>query len=146
MNETSKQKLSSIDELEELCNNFRDALFESLCEAERKHGWNGQWKRDGWRDTLNACLRENLLEGDALKVAAYAAFAWHHGWSLSDGYSIDDRYTDNTDSKVLLKDARDMVKHLNEISERLYSRGINTSLVVTGADEENYIIGFTQKL
>jgi hypothetical protein len=143
-------EVSPLEELGQLCDDFRDALYESLCEAERKHGWDGQWKRDGWRLELIDCLLQNVQEGDPLKVAAYAAFAWRHNWSLKADGADDDRYEDRTPHTLMIADARLMVKNLTEISERLHNRNItmslNVSATISTTEWENYSVEFTQKL
>lgn len=69
--------------LELLVGRFSEALMLKLVKAEEKHGWNGAWQRDGWASELRAELLRHLDKGDPLDVAAYAAFAWHHGWSTA---------------------------------------------------------------
>lgn len=70
--------------LESLVAAFSEALLEKLKHAEKKYGYDDDWMRDGWGDTLRKHLREHVEKGDPRDVAAYCAFAWHHGWSLSD--------------------------------------------------------------
>lgn len=70
------------DPLADLVRRFTDALLVKLRAAEAKYGYDNAWARDGWRDTLVKHLHEHLAKGDPRDVAAYCAFAWHHGWSL----------------------------------------------------------------
>lgn len=62
---------------------FAQALLEKLdktgIDRENAHAW----MEDGWADTLRRALREHVEKGDPRDVAAYSAFAWHHGWSLA---------------------------------------------------------------
>lgn len=67
---------------------FALALFDKLEAAERKHGWNRAWMRDGWADDLRRDIRQHVDKGDPLDVAAYAAFAWSHGWPLGPGLAV----------------------------------------------------------
>ncbi len=70
------------DDLSELVTRFSAALLEKLRAAEAKYGYSDNWKRGGWRDELAADLLEHVGKGDPRDVAAYCAFAWHHGWSI----------------------------------------------------------------
>lgn len=71
-------------EIDELVDRFTAALRAKLKASEKKHGWSGAWKDISWRPTLLYAIREHVDKGDPRDVAAYCAFAWHHGWSLSD--------------------------------------------------------------
>jgi hypothetical protein len=62
---------------------FALALFRKLVRSERKYGWGGGWKRNYAERILRLDIRRRLAKGDPIDVAAYAAFAWHHGWSTS---------------------------------------------------------------
>lgn len=68
--------------INDLVDRFAAALKEKLHAAERKYGYSNDWKHDHWRAELIACLHEHVEKGDPRDVAAYCAFAWHHGWSL----------------------------------------------------------------
>lgn len=68
---------------DDLVDRFADALKAKLREAEAKHGRTDDWTRADWRDALRDQLQEHVLKGDPRDVAAYCAFAWHHGWSLA---------------------------------------------------------------
>lgn len=70
-------------EIESLVSRFARALLEKLKESEAKYGWQNAWARSDWADTLRKHVREHVEKGDPRDVAAYCAFAWHHGWSLS---------------------------------------------------------------
>lgn len=65
-----------------LVERFADALSAKLRKAEEKYQYQGAWRRDNWRDALAQQIRRHMDKGDPLDVAAYCAFAWHHGWSL----------------------------------------------------------------
>lgn len=69
--------------LELLVQRFAEALLLKLVQAEAKHGWNGAWRRDDWSGELPAELLRHVGKGDPLDVAAYCAFAWHHGWPIA---------------------------------------------------------------
>lgn len=71
-------------DLENLVANFSKALLQKLYASEAKYNWQGGWKKDDWRDDLLKDIRKHVEKGDPRDVAAYAAFAWHHGWSLKD--------------------------------------------------------------
>jgi hypothetical protein len=62
---------------------FAQALGEKLAGAERKYGYADSWLDDHWRGDLVAKLAEHVQKGDPRDVAAYCAFAWHHGWSIA---------------------------------------------------------------
>jgi len=70
-------------EIDDLVDRFAEALRQKLHASEQKHGWSGSWKDTSWRPTLLHAIRVYLEKGDARDVAAYCAFAWHHGWSLT---------------------------------------------------------------
>jgi hypothetical protein len=72
-----------------LINCFAAALREKLNAAERKYGYSDDWLKGGWQDELIEKLLGHVEKGDPRDVAAYCAFAWHHGWSISpQGLSI----------------------------------------------------------
>lgn len=71
------------DPLSELVRRFAAALLDKLRAAERKYGHDGAWMRSDWRDDLVKHLLAHVRKGDPRDVAAYCAFAWHHGWSLA---------------------------------------------------------------
>jgi hypothetical protein len=60
---------------------FATALAEKLRVSEIKHGFSDNWAREDWQDECIRDLCEHLRKGDPRDVAAYCAFAWHHGWS-----------------------------------------------------------------
>jgi hypothetical protein len=70
------------DLLADLVSRFSAALLDKLRAAEKKYGYNDAWSRSDWREDLNAHLHKHMAKGDPRDVAAYCAFAWHHGWSL----------------------------------------------------------------
>lgn len=67
---------------DELVDRFAAALKEKLRAAEAKYGRNDAWLRSDWRDELVQHLQEHVQKGDPRDVAAYCAFAWHHGWTV----------------------------------------------------------------
>ena len=69
--------------VDDLVDRFAAALKEKLHAAEAKHGHGDAWMHDDWRDDLVYALCEHIEKGDPRDVAAYCAFAWHHGWSLA---------------------------------------------------------------
>lgn len=69
--------------VDDLVDRFAAALKEKLHAAEAKYGHGDAWKRDDWRDDLVHALCDHVAKGDPRDVAAYCAFAWHHGWSLA---------------------------------------------------------------
>src|SRR5512146_571765 len=70
--------------LVELVERFSAALLEKLRASEAKYGWSGGWRHDpNWADDLRRDIRKHIEKGDPRDVAAYCAFAWHHGWSLA---------------------------------------------------------------
>lgn len=80
---TAAQPARGVDSpIDDLVNRFAEALREKLHKAEKKYGYSNAWMRDDWRDTLVNCMHEHIAKGDPRDVAAYCAFAWHHGWSL----------------------------------------------------------------
>jgi len=68
---------------DDLVDRFAVALKEKLAAAEQKYGYDDTWREDDWRDDLVEKLQEHVLKGDPRDVAAYCAFAWHHGWSVA---------------------------------------------------------------
>lgn len=77
--ETGERK----DHLADLVGRFSVALLEKLRAAEKKYGYDNGWLYDDWAYDLRRDLRKHIDKGDPLDVAAYCAFAWHHGWSTS---------------------------------------------------------------
>lgn len=69
--------------IDDLVDRFASALKEKLHAAEAKYGHDDAWKRDDWREDLCRQLGVHVQKGDPRDVAAYCAFAWHHGWSLA---------------------------------------------------------------
>lgn len=60
---------------------FAKALAAKLREAEIKYQRSNSWMSPDWMDECRAELVEHVRKGDPRDVAAYCAFAWHHGWS-----------------------------------------------------------------
>jgi hypothetical protein len=71
------------DKTDDLINHFAAALREKLTAAEQKYGYDDAWLNGDWRDDLVRKLQEHVQKGDPRDVAAYCAFAWHHGWSVA---------------------------------------------------------------
>jgi hypothetical protein len=71
------------DHLKNLVDSFSEALLAKLRAAEVKYGHNDGWMLDDWQEELQQALWAHVQKGDPRDVAAYCAFAWHHGWSLS---------------------------------------------------------------
>jgi len=67
----------------DLIDRFAQALKDKLAGAEVKYGYSDEWLRDDWRDELVARLLAHVEKGDPRDVAAYCAFAYHHGWSIA---------------------------------------------------------------
>lgn len=67
---------------DDLIDRFAAALKEKLTAAEQKYGYDDTWREKDWHGELVEKLREHVLKGDPRDVAAYCAFAWHHGWSI----------------------------------------------------------------
>ncbi|MFT6427343.1 MAG: hypothetical protein ACJAVC_000608, partial [Brevundimonas sp.] len=68
----------------DLVDRFAAELKLKLAKAEAKYGYAADWLKTDWQDELNESLAEHLQKGDPRDVAAYCAFAWHHGWPTSD--------------------------------------------------------------
>lgn len=68
---------------DDLVNRFAAALKEKLHAAEQKYGFSNDWMKDDWQGELIAKLLNHVQKGDPRDVAAYCAFAWHHGWSIT---------------------------------------------------------------
>lgn len=68
-----------------LVDRFAEALKAKLRAAGEKYGFGDAWKHDDWREKLIEDLWRHVQKGDPRDVAAYCAFAWYHGWSLSLG-------------------------------------------------------------
>lgn len=71
----------------DLVDRFAAALKEKLAKAEAKYGYSDGWLADDWRDDLVRDLARHVQKGDPRDVAAYCAFAWHHGWSTAEPQS-----------------------------------------------------------
>lgn len=62
---------------------FSAALLTKLRASEEKYGWQRAWMRPVWSVELPPLLLKHVNKGDPVDVAVYAAFAWHHGWSVA---------------------------------------------------------------
>lgn len=69
--------------IEDLVRRFAEALRLKLIESEQKYDWDNGWLSNGWEEDLRCDIRKHIEKGDPRDVAAYCAFAWHHGWSLA---------------------------------------------------------------
>lgn len=69
--------------LTDLVESFSAALLEKLKSAADKYGYTDEWTRPDWREELTQELARHVRKGDPRDVAAYCAFAWYHGWSVS---------------------------------------------------------------
>jgi hypothetical protein len=68
----------------DLVDRFAAELKSKLAKAEAKYGYLDDWSKPDWKDDLIESLAEHVQKGDPRDVAAYCAFAWHHGWSTSE--------------------------------------------------------------
>ncbi|RJF81670.1 hypothetical protein D3877_16235 [Azospirillum cavernae] len=66
-----------------LVRDFAEAMAKKLRASEIKYGWTANWMRRDWRAELAVELLRHVHKGDPIDVAAYAAFAWFHGWSVA---------------------------------------------------------------
>ncbi len=90
------------DLLADLVARFSKALLDKLRAAEKKYGYDDAWTRSDWQEDLNTHLHKHLAKGDPRDVAAYCAFAWHHGWSLTPSEQISGEAVERvTDSMVV---------------------------------------------
>lgn len=97
-------KIDSEPNLSDLVARFSVALLEKLRAAERKYGFDDSWMLDDWRGDLARKLREHVEKGDPRDVAAYCAFAWHHGWSLAPDRLCPPGYRQTTDADGFAED------------------------------------------
>jgi hypothetical protein len=89
MNITQPDAGAMVDATDDLVDRFAAALKAKLRAAEQKYGYSDDWLKGGWQDELIEKLLGHVEKGDPRDVAAYCAFAWHHGWSISpQGLSI----------------------------------------------------------
>lgn len=71
------------DPLGDLVDRFGAALLAKLRKAADERGLHDHpWLKDDWHEDLVKQMYEHAHKGDPRDVAAYCAFAWHHGWSL----------------------------------------------------------------
>lgn len=70
-------------DLQSLVDRFAAALGQKLLAAELIHGWDEAWSKPDWHHVLTGELLKHVGKGDPRDVAAYCAFAWHHGWSVT---------------------------------------------------------------
>ena len=68
---------------DQLIDAFAEELKRKARSAERKYGFDDDWKKDNWSCQLRGAIRHHCDKGDPRDVALYAAFAWYHNWSLS---------------------------------------------------------------
>src|ERR1039458_9293609 len=67
----------------ELVLTFAFRLASKLRKAELKYGYDNGWKNEDWMDECRAKLREHMVKGDPIDVAAYCAFLMWHGASTA---------------------------------------------------------------
>lgn len=67
----------------DLVDRFAAELKSKLAKAEAKYGYAADWLNPDWQSELIESLAEHIHKGDPRDVAAYCAFAWHHGWPVS---------------------------------------------------------------
>lgn len=79
---TSGTGAAEPDALVDLVSRFSAALLEKLRYARDIKGRSG-WDETNWMRDCQRALLSHIPKGDALDVAAYAAFCWHHGWSTA---------------------------------------------------------------
>lgn len=82
-----REKVALHPETADLVDRFAGALKEKLAKAEAKYGYSDGWLSDDWRADLVRDLASHVQKGDPRDVAAYCAFAWHHGWSIAEAPS-----------------------------------------------------------
>lgn len=75
-------KAEPVSATDDLIDGFAAALKSKLNKAAEKYGYNDDWMRPEWREDLVRHLIAHVEKGDPRDVAAYCAFAWHHGWSV----------------------------------------------------------------
>jgi len=85
---TDAQEEELKEPINDLVQRFSTALRLKLIASEEKYGWQNGWLNDDWSDDLRRDIRKHLEKGDPRDVAAYCAFAWHHGWSLSGAAAV----------------------------------------------------------
>ena len=71
------------DPVDDLMARFSEALLAKIRASGEKYGYGNAWLENDWRETLKLRLQQHVVKGDPLDVAAYCAFAWHHGWSVT---------------------------------------------------------------
>lgn len=67
---------------------FASAMAVKLHKAQKKYGYDNSWMDTDWKDQCQRDLIAHVTKGDPLDVAAYAAFAWHHGWPTAPKPSV----------------------------------------------------------
>ncbi|MFG1462078.1 hypothetical protein V5F77_04185 [Xanthobacter sp. DSM 24535] len=72
-----------VDPLASLVGRFALALLKKLRMVEQKRGFGDAWAIPDWHGDLVQSLFMCVHKGDPIDVAAYAAFAWHHGWTTT---------------------------------------------------------------
>ena len=97
-----------------LVDRFAEALKAKLRAAGEKYGFGDAWKHDDWREKLIEDLWRHVQKGDPRDVAAYCAFAWYHGWSLSLGEPMGPIFfsDQNAEARYVGKGEREAVARL----------------------------------
>jgi len=96
---------------------FAQALLEKLEAAHKSRDLaedDHPWMHADWVEDLRRQLREHVGKGDPRNVAAYCAFAWHHGWSLADRHA----HLDQVDRDILAAKPEDRANVLLEGLQR----------------------------
>lgn len=63
---------------DELIDDFAEALKRRLRQTAIKGKYG--WEEEDWEDVCLEKMVRSAIDEDVLDTAAYAAFAWHHGW------------------------------------------------------------------
>ena len=124
--------------LSNLVHRFCDALLSKLRRAEDKYGYQNAWRRAGWAVELREALLTHVDKGDPLDVAAYCAFAWHHGWSLA-GETAPTQ-GDRETARQIMRDSCESVigssPYLTDFNDGLLERNIAAALAAQRATLE----------
>jgi hypothetical protein len=76
-------KAKATTPVDALVNSFSEALRAKLHAAEAKYQWGDGWLLTDWESDFQGQFSDHVAKGDPIDVAAYAAFAWYHGWSTA---------------------------------------------------------------
>lgn len=67
-----------------LVDEFAEALKRRLLQVQMQRTFIHQWMHPDWRESALKALKKNIEKDQPLDVAAYAAFFWRHGWSMTE--------------------------------------------------------------